>query len=496
MTSRLERTVLGLSLRFWLLILAMALVRFGLMFGTGPIHDEAYYWSWSQRLDFGYYDQPFLTGWLLWPFVTLLGDHAWVLRLVATSLTLLTTLFLALILNRLSTPSRRVANEPGLMLLVATSPLLWGLGLLYVHDTVMMAFLFAGSWLGVEALTRSAGRLALPWWIGAGALLGLAFSAKLSAALWIFALGLGLLCHRNAWSHLRSLGPWIAAALVLLNVALFLLWNGLNDWVTFSHVTGEHMSVEASSTVLERLGRVGLLWLVVLLLTGPAAMILVLRFGHTLLRSPVTLSLALFVLVPLLAFTGLAWLREVYLNWIIASCLGLMVLGGLFWPLKTRRWHLIAALPSAVLCLALLLPILFKEPRFMLANARDMLGWERSMERLIEYRDSEFPGHSIVGNYYHLAAQTAFHQAVVLPSVGTDPRPHQFKLYGDPQGLLNAPLLVLTDSLETGTARLEADFCHVQPVAPWPVNHRVQPIAVPYLFEVRRPKSLGACSAD
>ena len=100
MTSRLERTVLGLSLRFWLLILAMALVRFGLMFGTGPIHDEAYYWSWSQRLDFGYYDQPFLTGWLLWPFVTLLGDHAWVLRLVATSLTLLTTGWLAGIVTK------------------------------------------------------------------------------------------------------------------------------------------------------------------------------------------------------------------------------------------------------------------------------------------------------------------------------------------------------------------------------------------------------------
>ena len=68
----------------WLALLVMMLVRFAIMFGTGPLHDEAYYWSWSQELDFGYYDQPFLTGWLLAPFVALLGDGAWVMRAVAT----------------------------------------------------------------------------------------------------------------------------------------------------------------------------------------------------------------------------------------------------------------------------------------------------------------------------------------------------------------------------------------------------------------------------
>ena len=53
--SLLRRRIIGLSLGFWLLIAVMALIRFAVMFGTGPIHDEAYYWSWSQRLDFGYF---------------------------------------------------------------------------------------------------------------------------------------------------------------------------------------------------------------------------------------------------------------------------------------------------------------------------------------------------------------------------------------------------------------------------------------------------------
>ena len=394
------------------------------------------------------------------------------------------------------------------MLLVVSSPLLWGLGLLYVHDSVMMACLFAGLWLGVEALVRPAGRTALPWWLAAGMMLGLAFSAKLSAALWIFALGLGLLLHRGGWRHLRSLGPWLAAGLILLHLGLFLLWNALNAWVTFAHVMNEHLSlpparavdapsIAASATSLvDRLGRLGLLWLTVALLSGPAAFILVLRYGHSLRRAPVSVALALFVFVPLLVFSGLAWLREVYLNWILASCLGLMLIGAMFWPAKTRRWQVLASLPSALISLALLLPIALKEPRFMLANARDMLGWEGSIQRLIDYRDAQYPGHSIVGNYYQLAAQVAFHQDAILPSVGTDPRPHQFRLYADTDGLLLAPLLVLTETLEQGQARLEAEFCHVLPVAPWPVNHRASRIAVPYLFEVRRPRSLGPCTAD
>ena len=75
-SARIPVIVFGLSLKLWLILLLMMGIRFALMFGTGPIHDEAYYWSWSQRLDFGYYDQPFLTGWLLAPFVAVLGDHA------------------------------------------------------------------------------------------------------------------------------------------------------------------------------------------------------------------------------------------------------------------------------------------------------------------------------------------------------------------------------------------------------------------------------------
>ena len=39
----MRTTFLSLPLLIWLALLVMMLVRFAIMFGTGPLHDEAYY---------------------------------------------------------------------------------------------------------------------------------------------------------------------------------------------------------------------------------------------------------------------------------------------------------------------------------------------------------------------------------------------------------------------------------------------------------------------
>ena len=519
-STRIPVIVFGLSLKLWLILLLMMGIRFALMFGTGPIHDEAYYWSWSQRLDFGYYDQPFLTGWLLAPFVAVLGDHAWVMRAVATGLTFATSVFLAhaarclVIDHPLTRPItssssssgqsaltswRRVEN--GFLVLAVTSPVLWSVGLLYVHDTVMLCFLSLGLWWGLEAVRGTRGVGARGWWIGTGLALGLAFSAKVSAALWIAALGLGLAMHPAGWSHLRSAGPWIAAAIVLGFVAVFLSWNALNDWVTFRHVGSEHLSLNSTDgttqePLLAKASRMALMVLAAVLLSSLTAVALSLGRLGALRRSPGLLALALFVALPFVGFLALSWFREIYINWLIPSALGLLVLGCLLWPAEgRRRWALVGTVPSLLLTCALLVPIALREPRFMPANARDMLGWEGSLEKLTAYRDLAYPDHRIVGNYYQLAAQLAFHQNEVLPSVGLDPRLHQFALYGQQEAGANQSMLVLAPSLEAGRAALEPIYCTVTPISPWPVNHREGRIAEPYLFAISDPAQRPNCTA-
>ena len=143
----------------------------------------------------------------------------------------------------------------------------------------------------------------------------------------------------------------------------------------------------------------------------------------------------------------------------------------------------------------------------MPANARDMLGWEGSITSLVAYRDLAYPDHEIVGTYYQLAAQAAFHQGRVLPSVGLDPRPHQFTLYSWPARTDGhaysrtddhsdggqPPMLVLSQSLEQGLEALEPVYCEVIPISPWPVNHREGRIAEPYLLAVSAPRKRPDC---
>ena len=503
--------VLKLPLLIWLGLLVMMLVRFAVMFGTGPLHDEAYYWSWSQELDFGYYDQPFLTGWLLAPFVALLGNDAWVMRGVATLLTFLASVFLALTIGALtpsSSPAAQTLQTPrsstqgapalaGFLLLAVTSPILWSVGLFYVHDTVMICCLSLGLWLGVEALKRETGAASRSWWLMAGLAFALAFSAKVSAALWIVVLGLSVAVHPRSRPHLRASAPWIGASLPLAAFLLFLAWNAMHGWVTFQHVGGEHLVPDIGAPASERLMRVGITLLAALLFSGLTTVmlvgLLVIRRLRVSRESSGIFALAAFALVPLLFFVGLSWMREVYLNWLIPSCLGLLVLSCCLWTGPIKRWHVLACVPSALLSLALLLPIAFRQPSFMPSNARDMLGWEGSIEKLIEYRDEAYPGYEIVGNYYHLAAQVSFHQGTVRPSVGVDPRPHQFSLYRWPEGEERAPVLVLTPSLEEGMQALGGVFCHFTPVSPWPVNHRERRIALPYLFAIHQPVEKPEC---
>ena len=500
----------------WLALGCMAVIRFTLMLGTGPIHDEAYYWTWSQRLDYGYYDQPFLVGWLLWPFVSLLGDQAWVLRLASGGLTLLTSAFLARLALDLSAASHTVSTADdgqlkqatnGLLFLFITSPGLWGLGLFYVHDTVMMTCLSLGLLLGTRAVQQ--GSMAL--WLVTGLALGLAFSAKVSAALWIAAFGLALLISPSGRAQLTRPGPWISALFVLAAVALFVVWNANHGWVTFRHVSTEHLTAEPDR-LGDRLGRFGLVAIGVAVLAGPGALVLFRIPGWPAPVKPgkrpdyqriERLGITLFIALPLLFIFGLSLARDVLLNWLLPSTLVLTAVAASRWPGAGPEWlkwagRTLSVTTGAVLCLLLLIPLAMREPRWMLENARDLYGWRSAIADLQAYRDAVYPGHSIVGHYYLLASQLAFHQNHVRPSVGTDPRPHQLRLFADPNDATRTaqatPLLVLAADAASGRAALQDAYCSLRPLGPWPVTHGAVTIDTPYLFRVDRPRRAdGLC---
>ena len=249
-----------------------------------------------------------------------------------------------------------------------------------------------------------------------------------------------------------------------------------------------------------------LVLLALIILTGPAAALLWLwparrdvgrPAGITTLTKLTRLGLLLFIALPALFILGLSLTREVLLNWLLPSALVLSALAALRWRSSRPRPAALASLglsltASVVLCLVVLIPLMLREPRWMLSNARDIYGWEAAISDLVAYRDAEFPDHRIVGNYYLLASQLAFHQNEVRASVGDDPRPHQFQLFTDaPAGgnsRAQGPLLVLTADQASGQAALEGWYCDLQPLRPWPIVHRRMVIDTPFLFRADRPR--------
>ena len=47
-----------------LLLFFVLIVKAIFVFGAGPLPDEAYYWLWSKKLDYSYYDHPPLSSWI------------------------------------------------------------------------------------------------------------------------------------------------------------------------------------------------------------------------------------------------------------------------------------------------------------------------------------------------------------------------------------------------------------------------------------------------
>ena len=81
---------------YWWLILISALFIYrilSLVIVDIPVfYDEAYYYSWSKDLAFGYFSKPPIVAWLIW-LTSWLSTESWALRLASPILYLLASVF-------------------------------------------------------------------------------------------------------------------------------------------------------------------------------------------------------------------------------------------------------------------------------------------------------------------------------------------------------------------------------------------------------------------
>ncbi len=215
--SRLERSLLAVVIGSGLLRLVDA----GLM-ALGD--DEGYYWLWSRHLAWSYPDHPGMLGAVVALSTRLFGDGAFGIRALNVVLASLTPWLVYVAGRRIF--DRDTGARAGL--LMAALPAL-GIGTILVSPDVPMGFFWALSlWMGWEALDRG-GR----WWVGAGAMIGLALLSKITSLGLILGLAGTVLTGGRLRQVLRD--RWVYAG-ALVTIALFapvVAWNLEHQWVLF-----------------------------------------------------------------------------------------------------------------------------------------------------------------------------------------------------------------------------------------------------------------------
>jgi 4-amino-4-deoxy-L-arabinose transferase-like glycosyltransferase len=204
--------------------------------GLGP--DEAQYWTWSQRLDWGYYSKPPGIAWQIRAGTELFGNTEFGVRFGALLIGMaipLATFFLA----KASELEGRTAFWSGLTM--AFIPLGVMASFLAITDGGLVLFWTLACIVLVNALRSQnpPNYYLLGFLIGCGAL----FKWPIYI-IWLFAFA--LLFYFPKFSFLRLAGGVVIS---LIGLIPSFIWNVQHQWVTFRHVAGNITGTQIASEI-------------------------------------------------------------------------------------------------------------------------------------------------------------------------------------------------------------------------------------------------------
>ncbi len=381
---------IGLILSILLLLKAAAitwLIISGYL-GLGP--DEAQYWTWSQKLDWGYYSKPPGIAWQIWLGTLLFGNSELGVRIGAVAIGTL----LPLAVYALAAACRLKPWTCFMAAIIfAFSPLGMASSLLAITDGGIVLF-----WaLATAAFCKALQEQNLPSYYLIGTLILLGALYKWPIYLfWTFVIG-WVTIHRQYFS--RDLIGGIA--LSLLGLLPSLIWNIQNDWPTFKHVFStlyNPKSIETGTTELMRGNLLEFLGAQAVLLSPILFILLIIAFWK-MIKDWKNLSHSLQFcggtsLLLLGSFAATSILKKMQGNWCdFAYPAAIVLLSWCVWEKSTRliRWAYAGiALSIILLTFLLLIPFLQSESisigrkiPFKSNPFKHNLGWHRLDKALV-----------------------------------------------------------------------------------------------------------------
>lgn len=330
--------------------------------------DEAYYWDWGRRLDWGYFSKPPMIGWLMGLVGRLTHDSEWGIRTAALLLGTGTLASLFILTRRLY--DARTAFLAACLILL--TPGNAGLNLFLTIDALLLC-----AWsLGLLLFWRAAARPASwPRWLLLGLVIGLGTLSKQMMLVMPVLMLLFAATSPADRALLRNPRMWVAILIGLAFLTPVLLWNQKHQWITLEHT--KHHFDAAPLSFGKRVGQFfefpalqALVYTPVLFVALLVVVWLGLRSWNQMHRRE--RLLLIFCAPPLLVFVLLAMRQNINPNWPAVYYVPTFVLAAAWWeghlPFEAapgwRRWSLRCAIGMTVAAHLLIIGVIGPRPEF------------------------------------------------------------------------------------------------------------------------------------
>ncbi len=307
--------------RLFIIILTVVTV-FRLFFNISvPLSgDEAYHWEWSRHLDWGYYDHPPLTGWIIFLFTLIGGSNLFSIRLGALLLTTGAAVLIYLLAKGIFR-SDKAAFYAGLLVIITP---VFALGAALMSTDPALGFFWP---LYLLLVYKAIFEERKTFWYLSGIALGLSLLSKFIGVMLVPSLFLFLILSKKRRKWIYRKEPYLAALVALAIFSPVIWWNAGHNWATFMfHLAKRHHPAGFTSKYLieyivgQAVAVSPFMYLTILAALGVAAWrgIKKQRDDWLFLFSFSIVILAFFCLVSLRTRTGAHWPAVGYLTAFVA----------------------------------------------------------------------------------------------------------------------------------------------------------------------------------
>ena len=382
--------------------------------------DEAYYFQWSQHLDWSYFSKGPGIALALWLSTHLFGNTVFGIRVFSPLLALGTSLIMYRFVRRLYGESPAIWT----VLLMNLIPIFQAGALVMTIDPLSIFFWMAALAAFWRALEKSPAFSF--WWPWTGALIGCGFLAKYTNAMQLLSIVLFLALTPRFRREFRGAGLYVLLAVFALFTVPVIVWNAGHAWITLIHLKARGGFDEGPRF------RPGDFFVYLLLHLGVysplifAGMLPALAWSWKKARTHLKPRFLLAFSLPLLVmYFGLAFKKAGEPNWTAPAMLSLAILTVVFWleltsvraNLRARRFAVAALALGALMSLLTADPEMVRRLGIPLSYERDptarLRGWETAARTVDAFRkkfeaDQGSPAF-LIANKYQTASTLGFY---------------------------------------------------------------------------------------